>query len=56
MDNTQKKLSEKILQASQKINKYSLRGSADYIITPPSMMSLFRSRLRIDKIKRIFNE
>ena len=55
-------LVEKLLEASQSIHKSSLRGSGNYIVTSPEaefaigMMSLFRSRLRMDKIKRIFNE
>jgi hypothetical protein len=49
-------LVEKLLEASQSIHKSSLRGSGNYIVTSPGMMSLFRSRLRMDKIKRIFNE
>jgi hypothetical protein len=51
LNNTQKKLVEKLLEASQKIHKSSLRGSGNYIV----MNTEFVAAYRISKIKRIFS-
>ena len=55
---TNKSLVDKLLEASQKINKSSLRGSGNYITVNSniaSMISKLKSERRIDKIKRLFN-
>lgn len=48
---TNKSLVDKLLQASQKIQRSSLRGSGNYIVSNPNV---FTSTYRIAKIKRIF--
>ena len=67
MDN--KRLVDKLLEASQKIYQSSLRGSGNYITlswvqngaeitvnsTIASMISKLKSERRIDKIKRLFD-
>jgi hypothetical protein len=52
-----KKLTNKLLEASALINLKSTRGSGNYIIvnsTIASMLSILRQKMRIEKIKRIF--
>jgi hypothetical protein len=48
---TNKSLVDKLLQASQKIQRSSLRGSGNYIVSNPNV---FTATYRIAKIKRIF--
>jgi hypothetical protein len=54
----QKSLVDKLLQASQKIQQSSLRGSGNYILTSPviaDMINKYKSEFRKEKIKRLFN-
>jgi hypothetical protein len=56
MDN--KRLVDKLLEASALINLKSTRGSGNYITvnsTIASMISKLKSERRIDKIKRLFD-
>jgi len=48
---TNKSLVDKLLQASQKIQRSSLRGSGNYVVSNPNV---FTAIYRIAKIKRIF--
>jgi hypothetical protein len=55
-----KDLIDKILDASNKIHKASLRGSANYIITSQSVSNIInnisnKEYYRMEKIKRMFN-
>jgi len=53
---TNKSLVDKLLEASQKINKSSLRGSGNYIVVNPNILNMAKKSLRKEKIKRLFNE
>jgi hypothetical protein len=55
MNNTQKTLVEKLLQASQKVHQASLRGSGNYLVLSPESGDIFMAAYRMSKIKRIFN-
>ncbi len=55
MSNIQKTLSEKILQASQKIHQASLGGSGNYVVLRPESGDIFMAAYRMSKIKRIFS-
>jgi hypothetical protein len=52
---SQKKLIEKLSEASQKIHKSSLRGSGNYVVLSPESGDIFMTAYRMFKIKRIFN-
>jgi hypothetical protein len=52
--NNQKNLTEKILQASQKVNQASLRGSGNYVVLNKQSYNVFNALYRMSKIKRIF--
>jgi hypothetical protein len=56
-------LYDRILAASEMINKSSRKGSANYMVVSPSVASMLnlhesdkKSDFRKDKIKKIFNE
>jgi hypothetical protein len=51
----QKSLVEKLLEASQKIHKSSLRGSGNYVVLSPESGDIFMAIHRMNKIKRIFS-
>jgi hypothetical protein len=51
----QKSLVDKLLQASQKIQQSSLRGSANCVVLNSESKRTFTAVYRIDKIKRIFS-
>jgi|LauGreDrversion4_2_1035121.scaffolds.fasta_scaffold420850_3 hypothetical protein len=56
---TNKSLVDKLLEASQKIQKSSTRGSGNYILTSPviaDFINKYKSEFRKEKIKRLFNE
>ena len=55
MNNTQKTLLEKLLQASQKVHQASLRGSGNYLVLSPESGDIFMAIHRMNKIKRVFN-
>lgn len=58
-----KELYNKILQASNHIQKSSTKGSANYMITSPEVANMLQGiytaekvKCRKEKIKRIFND
>lgn len=58
-----KSLYDKILKASEVIHKSSTKGSANYIVTSPSVADMIqevynkeKAGWRKEKIKKIFNE
>jgi len=54
-----KNLVDKLLEASALINNQSTRGFGNYIVvnsTISSMLLTLKSKLRIEKIKRLFSE
>ena len=56
---TNKSLVDKLLQASVLINNKSTRGSGNYIVVNPTIASILtkiKAEIRMDKIKRLFNE